>query len=251
MNTLGLVGKSLIHSFSKSYFENKFTKENILDFQYLNFEIDHISNLHEVIKKHRPIGFNVTIPYKESIIPLLDEIEASAKEVGAVNTVLVTYVGDDYSLKGYNTDVFGFAQSIKPFFESHHEKALILGTGGASKAVAYVLENLGVSTMFATRNKEKLTHNVIAYQDINEHVMEFFPLIVNTTPLGTFPNVNDFPELPYEFFSPQHLAVDLIYNPAETLFLQKAKSQGAKTLNGLSMLHQQAEKAWELFVHNI
>ena len=247
MKTLGLIGKSLIHSFSKGYFENKFINQNISDFQYLNLEIDNISKLHDVIRNHLPIGFNVTIPYKETIIPFLNEIDESAKEIGAVNTVLVSYSGEYFYLKGYNTDVFGFAQSIKPFFESHHEKALILGTGGASKAVAYVLEKLGVSVMFVTRKKENLSHNIITYQDINQHVMQFYPLIVNTTPLGTFPNINECPDLPYDFFSPQHLAVDLIYNPSETLFLQKAKSKGAKTLNGLSMLHQQAEKAWDLF----
>lgn len=248
MKTLGLLGKQLGHSFSKKYFEQKFQKEGITTFQYLNFEIPSIDKLHEIIKEFKPIGFNVTIPYKEQIIPFLDELSEEAKAVGAVNTVLVNYDNEAFKLTGHNTDVFGFAQSIKPFLEGAHEKALILGTGGASKAVAYVLNNLGIDVLFASRNAS--AQNEIAYGDINEHVVRLCPLIVNTTPVGTFPNVNESLNLPTEFLSSSNLVVDLIYNPEETILLKEAKAQGAKTLNGLSMLHQQAEKAWELFKNN-
>ncbi len=245
MQTIGLLGKQLSHSFSKSYFENKFENEGIKDFQYLNFEISSIDQLPGLIKEFQPRGFNVTIPYKESIIPFLNELSVEAKSVGAVNTVLIDYKGDKPFLKGYNTDVFGFAQSIKPFLEGTHEKALILGTGGASKAVAFVLRNLGIDCIYASRSKH--SHDIISYEEVNEYVIKFCPLIVNTTPVGTFPNVEATLGLATQFINESHLVVDLIYNPAETRLLLDAKQQGAKTLNGLSMLHQQAEKAWELF----
>lgn len=248
MITLGLIGEKLNHSFSKSYFENKFKQEGITDYQYLNFEIDAIDKIHDFIEKYNPIGFNVTIPYKQQIIRFLDSISDEAKVVGAVNTVLVKYTDDGYKLSGYNTDVYGFAQSIKPFFEGSHEKALILGTGGASKAVAFVLTQLGVDVLFASRTPSN--HNEIAYKDINEYVIKLCPLIVNTTPVGTFPNVAESLNLPTQYISPSNLVVDLIYNPEETILLQEARMHGAKTLNGLSMLHQQAEKAWDLFKNN-
>jgi shikimate dehydrogenase len=250
MKKLGLLGKTLSHSFSKSYFENKFRNESIEDFQYINFELEKIEDLEQLIGKERPIGFNVTIPYKESIIPFLDELDEIAKEVGAVNTVTVNYDNPSKPyLKGYNTDVFGFGQSIKPFLEGTHEKALILGTGGASKAVAYVLNNLGIDIVYVSRSERSF--NIINYTDLNDKVMEFCPLIVNTTPVGTFPNVNDHLPIPFENIGERHLVVDLIYNPPETELLKRAKANGAKTLNGLSMLQQQAERAWEIFQNNI
>lgn len=248
MKTLGLLGKHLGHSFSKKYFEDKFNNEGITDYQYLNFEIPSIDNLQEVLLKFKPVGFNVTIPYKEQIIPYLDEISAEAKAVGAVNTVLVNYIDGKSRLSGHNTDVFGFAQSIKPFLEGAHEKALILGTGGASKAVSFVLDNLGIDVIYASRGPK--AQNEISYGEINEYVIKFCPLIVNTTPVGTYPNVNDSIDFPSQFISSSNLVVDLIYNPEETVLLKEAKANGAKTLNGLSMLHQQAEKAWELFKNN-
>lgn len=248
MKTIGLLGKQLGHSFSRKYFENKFHTESIKGFQYLNFEIDSIDKLDELIEEYKPIGFNVTIPYKEQIINCLDELSPEAKSVGAVNTVLIDYSNDKIKLTGHNTDVFGFAQSIKPFLEGSHEKALVLGTGGASKAIAYVLKNLGIEVVYVSRNP--ILHNEISYSTINEYVIKFCPLIVNTTPVGTYPNVDERLDFPTKHLTASNLVVDLIYNPEETNLLKEAKKQGAKTLNGLSMLHQQAEKAWELFKNN-
>ena len=245
MKTLGLIGKSLSHSFSKKYFEEKFLKENISDYNYLNFEISDISNITEVLKEENLVGFNVTIPYKEAILPFLNELSPEAEQVGAVNTVKISIKDGIQYLKGYNTDVFGFAHSIKPFLEGSHEKALVLGTGGASKAVAFVLDNLGIDVLYVSRKGS--AHNVLHYDQLNEMVMKYCPLVINTTPVGTFPNHTDCPEIPYQYMNSSHLAVDLIYNPTETLFLQKAREKGAKTLNGLSMLHLQAERSWEIF----
>lgn len=245
MKTYGLIGKKLDHSFSKQYFTTKFKEENI-ESQYLNFELASIEDLDEMIRTFLPAGFNVTIPYKEQIIEKLDSVEEVASKVGAVNTVKVHYNSDgSYLLKGFNTDTFGFGQLIKPFFKGHHERALILGTGGASKGVEYVLKNLGVTVLFVSRNPQEF--NQISYADLNQNVLDFHPLIINTTPLGAFPNENSYPEIPYEFLTERSLLVDLVYNPAVTQFMQKGMDKGAKVINGLTMLHQQAEKAWVIF----
>jgi len=235
----GLIGKSLTHSFSKSYFDAKFLREDI-QASYQNFEVQHENELRQILELDVD-GFNVTMPYKEAIIPYLDELSDAAKEVGAVNTIAVK----SGKRIGHNTDVFGFQQMIKPFFESQHERALIIGTGGASKAVAYVLENLGVSIIFLSRHPQN--SNEFGYDELNENMVKFNGIIVNTTPVGMFPNMNDCINLPFEALSDRHLVVDLIYNPEETLFLKKAKKQGAKTMNGLTMLHQQAEQAWKIW----
>jgi len=240
MKHFGLIGYPLSHSFSKKYFTEKFTN-NAIDADYINIEIEQLVSV-DFVKQHQLNGFNVTIPHKQNILPFLNEIDEEAKGVGAVNTVKVLPNGN---LIGYNTDVFGFRQSLKPFLESHHERALILGTGGASKAVNYVLKNLGISVLFASRNPNNT--NQIAYCDINEFVIKSHKLIVNTTPLGMSPNEDSCPEIPYQFLSTEHLLYDLVYNPAETIFLKNGKSCSAKTLNGLSMLHLQAEKAWEIW----
>lgn len=240
MKHFGLIGYPLSHSFSKKYFTDKFEKETI-DANYINIEIEKLINL-DFIKANGLSGFNITIPHKENIIPFLSSIDDSAKNVGAVNTVKIL---EDGSTIGYNTDVFGFSQSIKPFLESHHERALILGTGGASKAVAYVLKNLGISILYASRNPSK--ENQIPYTDINDYVLNAHKLIINTTPLGTFPNAESYPPIPYSFLSAEHLLYDLTYNPSETMFLKKGREQGSKTMNGLSMLQLQAEKAWEIW----
>jgi shikimate dehydrogenase len=251
MHTIGLLGESLKHSFSQHYFTKKFIDLGInQEWQYLNFDITCIEDLPKIIAEYKPIGFNVTLPYKETILPFIDELNEPAETIGAVNTVLVTYHKDGtYRLKGYNTDTFGFHQMIKPFLELHHERALILGNGGAAKAVQFVLKNYGIELLFAIRNPSY--PNQLSLQELNEYVIKHHLLIINCTPLGMYPNVTTFPSLPYELLTEKHLLIDLVYNPSETEFLKKGKQFGAKTLNGLTMLHQQAEKAWDLFRSNI
>ena len=242
MRVFGLIGRNIQYSFSVAYFSDKFRKENLEDCLYKNFDIPDVTYFLQILKKHKDLkGLNVTIPYKQEIIPYLDKLSRKAEEVGAVNTIKITRKG---KLKGYNTDVYGFKKSLKPLLKSHHKKALILGTGGASKAVAYVLKNLGIEYQFVSRNPEK---NQWTYTDISQEILQEYTLIINCTPLGTFPDVEQFPELNYEHFTDKHLAFDLIYNPAETTFLKKAKQQGAITQNGHQMLAFQAEKAWEIW----
>ena len=241
MKTYGLIGKSLSHSFSKKYFTEKFDNQGLIDSEYINIEIETIEEFVEKVKELNPQGLNVTIPYKKAILPFLDDLDEVAKEIGAVNTI----VFKNGKLKGYNTDAFGFHQSIKPFFKSQHERALILGTGGASKAVEYVLKQYGVEVMFASRNDSK--DNVLNWNDINENAIKHHLLIINCTPLGMFPNIASKPVIPYSALTERHLLVDLVYNPDETLFLKLGKENGAKVINGLTMLQQQAEKSWRLW----
>lgn len=242
----GLIGKSLSHSFSKSYLEKKFIKEDKAGFQYSNFDLENLDSLMEIISSNRLSGLNVTKPYKETILPYLDELDVTAKEIGAVNCVKIEWNNDRPFLTGYNTDYYGFAQSIKPFLEPIHQKALILGTGGASKAVAYALKKIGVDFYFVTSG-EKIQANYFHYPDLNEHVLNAFKLIVNCTPLGMYPKAEACPPIPFQFITEEHLLYDLIYNPEETLFLQKGKEKGAVTINGLNMLKLQADKAWEIW----
>jgi len=241
MKTYGLIGKSLSHSFSKKYFTQKFDNQGLTNCEYINIELESIEEFNEKIKELPIKGLNVTIPYKETIIPYLDEIDEVAKEIGAVNTI----VFKDGKLKGYNTDAFGFKQSIKPFFKPQHERALILGTGGASKAVEFVLKQYGVEVYFASRNKSN--GNVLNWNEINQNVIKHHLMIVNCTPLGMFPNIDSKPPIPYAGLTNQHLLVDLVYNPKETLFMKIGKENGAKVINGLTMLEQQAEKSGELW----
>ena len=241
MKTYGLIGKSLSHSFSKKYFTEKFDNQGLIDSEYINIEIETIEEFVEKVKELNPQGLNVTIPYKKAILPFLDDLDEVAETIGAVNTI----VFKNGKLKGYNTDAFGFHQSIKPFFKSHHERALIIGTGGASKAVEYVLNQYGVDVMFASRNDSK--NNILNWNDINENVIKHHLLIVNCTPLGMFPNIASKPDIPYSALSNNHLLVDLVYNPEETLFLKLGKENGAKVMNGLTMLQQQAENSWRLW----
>jgi shikimate dehydrogenase len=249
----GLIGNPLTHSFSEKYFADKFQRENIADADYKLFPIDQIENLPELIAANPGlIGLNVTIPYKEKVIPFLDELDETAKTVGAVNTILITRPSSPVPrpsfLKGYNTDVYGFRQSIKPFLTSAHERALILGTGGASKAIEFVLKQIGVECIFVSREKKKIAgKTVLTYGELNSYVIDSCKLIVNCSPVGTFPNVNEFPNLPYGSITKEHLLYDLVYNPAETEFIKKGKAQGAETMNGLDMLKLQAEKAWEIW----
>jgi len=250
----GLIGYPLTHSFSKKYFTEKFEKEGITDCSYELFPIEDINQFPHLISEYSSLGgLSVTIPYKEKIIPYLTELDETAKAVGAVNCIKIKRSvgqGDESNLKliGYNTDVFGFKQSIKPFLESHHQRALILGTGGASKAVAYVLKEIGIDCYFVSRNKHHDSGtNIFLYEEINEYVINAFHLIINTTPIGMFPNVNEVPEIPFEFITDKHLLYDLVYNPTETNFLKHGKEKGAICINGLSMLYLQAEKTWEIW----
>lgn len=242
MTTFGLIGKSLKHSHSKSYFDKKF-KALHADHIYENFEISEIDLFPAILAENPGLrGLSVTNPYKEAVIPFLDELSPEAKEIGAVNCIKII----NGKLKGYNTDSYGFAQSIKPFLDVNHQRALILGTGGASKAVANALKNVGVEIYFVSSSAKK-TPNTFFYAEINELVMQAFKLVINTTPLGMFPNEDDCAPLPYHFFTKEHLAYDLIYNPEKTVFLKQAHANGALIMNGLSMLQLQAEKNWEIW----
>lgn len=242
----GLLGKSLAHSFSKSFFEEKFEKENI-DATYENIELSDVSSLAQWIKEELPnfVGVNVTIPYKTEIIPFLDGLSSEAKAIGAVNTV---HYKNGKAI-GYNTDAYGFQNSIKPFFRNVHERALLLGTGGASKAVKYVLENLGVTVAHLSRTP-KPEQMIFGYDQANQILVDSFLMIVNCTPLGTYPKEDEKPDFPIELVGKDHFVVDLIYNPSETLFLKLAKEKGADTINGLSMLQHQARKSWEIWVES-
>lgn len=242
MNIFGLIGKNISYSFSVKYFSEKFENEKIETSVFKNFDIPDITYFPQIVKKNKGLkGVSVTIPYKKEIIPYLDKLSRKAEEIGAVNCIRITKKG---KLKGYNTDIYGFRKSLEPLLQPHHNQALILGTGGASKAVAFVFDELKIKYKFVSRNPQK---EEFSYSDISKEIMEDFLIIVNCTPLGTFPNTEDFPELNYNYFSGNHLAFDLIYNPAETKFLQLAKKRGAITKNGYDMLVFQAEKAWKIW----
>lgn len=237
----GLIGQNIGYSFSKKYFTDRFAQTGANDCTYENFDIAQIEEFKKIIANHPDLsGLNVTIPYKESIIPYLDELSRKAQKIGAVNVIRFK----KGKLKGYNSDAYGFKKSLQPLLKPHHKKALILGTGGASKAVAFALEELDMMYSFASRKDQV---NTLKYEHINATTFDNFQIFINCTPLGTYPNTNECPDLPYQYFNSQHLAYDLIYNPEETLFLKKAKKRGAQTQNGLSMLVNQAEKAWEIW----
>ncbi len=251
MMQYGLIGHPLSHSFSKPYFEKKFGSLGLADHHYSNYDLADLSALRQTIRQHRLLGFNVTIPYKESIVGMLDELQGTAAAIGAVNCVKVNWHAvDQFTLTGYNTDAYGFAQSIKPFLEPVHQKALVLGTGGASKAVAYALRQVGVEVYAVTRVKRDQPDS-FTYSELNEYILNAFKLIVNTTPVGMYPHVDGSPEIPYQYLGPAHLLYDVIYNPAETLFLKQGKAQGATTINGLNMLQLQADKSWEIWTGSV
>lgn len=247
----GLIGKDIGYSFSRSFFKSKFEKERI-NASYQNFDCVDYNEIREVLKDRRVKGFNVTIPYKEKVISLIDELDIAALEIGAVNTIKRL---PDGRLKGYNTDYIGFTASLlgseegnlfKKILEggSIQPQALIFGTGGASKAVVYALEKMGVKCQYISRKRSK---NALAYDEIDEELVKNNWLFVNCTPLGTFPEVDIFPDLPYEYLDESHIVYDLIYNPPETTFLRKARAQGASTFNGLAMLEGQALASWEIW----
>ncbi|TRX35063.1 shikimate dehydrogenase family protein [Flavobacterium restrictum] len=238
----GLLGRNINYSFSKGYFTDKFSDENFAGCTYENFDIPEINFFTEIVKNNPDLkGLNVTIPYKETVIPFLDKLSKKATQIGAVNTIKFTKKG---TLKGYNTDYYGFKKSLKPLLLPHHKKALILGTGGASKGVAFALDELGIVYTFVSRDAKE---NAIGYDLINATTFDNYQIIINASPVGTNPNIDLFPLIPYDYFTQKHIAYDLIYNPAETQFLKKAAAHGAQTKNGLDMLIFQAEKAWKVW----
>lgn len=238
----GLIGKNISYSFSKKYFTDKFEEEELSGYSYENFDLQSITQFPKMIRENPDLkGLNVTIPYKEKIIPLLDKLSKKAKIIGAVNCIKISKKG---KLKGYNTDYFGFKKSLKPLLQQHHQKALILGTGGASKAVAFALEELGILFTFVSRSKKE---DALDYKYINATAFDNYQIIINCTPLGTHPNVKEFSPIPYDFFTEKHIAFDLIYNPEETEFLKRAKAKNAVTKNGYEMLVLQAEKGWKIW----
>lgn len=246
MQKYGLIGYPLKHSFSIGYFNEKFKAENI-DAEYVNFEIPSINDFMEVIEENPNLrGLNVTIPYKEQVIPFLSELDKDTAKIGAVNVIkIIRLPKGKVKLVGYNSDIIGFTQSIEPLLMPHHKKALILGTGGASKAVFRGLENLGIESTFVSRTKKD--DKLLTYRELTPEVMKEHTVIVNCTPLGMFPKVDFCPDIPYSELTPNHLLYDLLYNPNETLFMKKGRAQGAVVKNGLEMLLLQAFAAWEIW----
>jgi len=236
----GLIGKKIDYSFSKSYFKEKFKRENLNHCFYDNYDLESINVFLKIIKENEISGLNVTIPYKESIINYLDDLDPSAKSIGAVNTIKIE---NKNFLKGYNTDYLGFIKSLKDnsFF---HTKALILGTGGASKAIIFALKSLNTKTTVVSRKRQK---NCIIYKDLNKDIILKNTLIINCTPLGTFPKIDEYPKIPYEYITKKHVCYDLIYNPKKTKFLKKSEIRGASIINGLQMLENQANESWKIW----
>ena len=264
MIKFGLIGFPLGHSFSKGFFTEKFAREGI-DAQYLNFEIPDATMLLDVLRDNPELrGLNVTLPHKQAVIPLLDELSDEAREIGAVNVIRIR----DGKLKGFNSDIIGFTDSIRPLLQPHHKKALVLGTGGASKAICVGLKRLGLEWRYVSRNggqgaRSKEQENTscpdnplapcplplapLNYSDLTPEVMAEYTVIVNCSPVGMFPKVDAAPAIPYELLTPRHLLFDCVYNPEDTLFLKKGREQGATGKNGLEMLHLQAEASWKFW----
>lgn len=244
MDIYGLIGFPLEHSFSISYFNEKFQNEGIKA-KYVNFEIPNIENLQEILASTPNLkGLNVTIPYKQKVISYLDYISPEARAIGAVNVIRVEHKGNQIILKGYNSDVIGFTQSIEPMLESFHKKALILGTGGAAKAINFGLKSLGLDTVFVSRYERPGT---VLYKSLTADDIKEYNVIVNCTPCGMFPHTNECPNLPYEAMDSHTLLYDLIYNPDETMFMHKGRERGATVKNGLEMLLLQAFASWEFW----
>lgn len=257
MKKFGLIGYPLSHSFSQKFFTEKFEKEGYEDHQYEIFPIQNLSDLPELIKANPDLcGLNVTVPHKIGVIYFLDKLDPAAKEIDAVNCIKIVnqhpveafFSGELSSLQvrleGYNTDAYGFETSLKPLLKKHHTKALVLGAGGAARAVAYVLNKLGISYKHVSRRSIK---KQLSYQQLNGDIIKDNLLIINTTPVGTYPHVEACPDIPYQYLTPRHLLYDLVYNPEETEFLRRGKEKGATVKNGLEMLHLQAEKSWEIW----
>lgn len=253
---LGLIGYPLTHSFSKAYFAEKFSSEKISGYEYDLFPLEHISDLPALLRENpRLVGLNVTIPHKVAVLPFLDSLDETASAIGAVNTIKIerkpgspgSSESEACVLHGYNTDAWGFSSSLRPLLQPWHTKALILGTGGASKAVRYVLDTLGIEYRFVSRRAGR---DQLSYQELYPETIREYPLIINTTPLGTFPDTEYCPDLPYEALSERNLLYDLVYNPPKTRFLRQGKQKGATVINGMEMLRLQAEKAWEIWTEN-
>lgn len=241
MRKFGLIGYPLSHSFSKGYFEKKFLRENILDAEYQNYPLEKIEDFLTLVHEHKDLlGLNVTTPYKESIIPYLSELDEAAKAIGAVNTIKFV----DGKLIGYNTDAWGFAKSLLGMAHVDMKTAIIIGDGGAAKAVKYVLDKIGIQHQTVNRTKKE---NALTFEELSDELIANTRLFVQTTPVGMFPNVNEVPPIPMDAINSKHKAFDLIYNPEETLFLKLMRERGAKTKNGLEMLQAQAEEAWKIW----
>ncbi len=241
MKKFGLIGYPLSHSFSKSYFEKKFARENILDAEYQNYPLQSVEEFSDLILNHPDLnGLNVTIPYKESIIPFLDELDDTAKSIGAVNVIKFI----EGKKIGYNTDAWGFAKALISLASPDMKKALIIGNGGAAKAIKYVLGRIGIEYIVVNRTK---MDGVITYDELNDDIITSVKLLIQTTPLGTSPNINEIPPIPLTAITSNHIAFDVVYNPEESLFLKTMKERGAKTKNGLEMLQAQAEEAWKIW----
>ncbi len=240
METYGLIGKNISYSFSETYFSRKFKKENILNSVYKTFDINEINDLTSLLEDKNLSGLNVTIPYKESVIQYLDELSPEAKEIGSVNVIKFK----EGKLIGYNSDIYGFEKSFKKKLKLIHKKALILGTGGASKAIQYVLTRNNISYKIVSRNNNK---GVISYANLDKEIISEYLIIINCTPLGTFPNTDQKPNIPYKYITNNHYLYDLVYNPPITNFIKEGLNKKSITENGLKMLEQQAEKAWEIW----
>lgn len=246
MRKYGLIGFPLEHSFSKKYFSEKFENDNISDCCYDNYPLEKIDDLNNlVVKNAHLIGLNVTIPYKQAVIPFLDEIDEAAAEIGAVNTIKIYRNKLKITLKGYNTDVYGFEKPLLNKIKKHHNKALILGTGGASKAVAYIMKKHSIEYRYVSRKPKNPT--ILSYSDLTQGIINEYKIIINTSPCGMYPNINDKPDIPYKYLGVRHILYDLIYNPERTLFLKEGEERNTTIINGLAMLYIQAEKAWEIW----
>ena len=243
MRYFGLIGKPLVHSFSQRYFTQKFQEESI-DAAYGLYELDKIEDLKLLLQQKVFSGLNVTIPYKQSVLSYLSEFDETARAVGAVNVIKFVRRSGEVVLKGYNSDVIGFHDSLVPLLRPYHKRALVFGTGGASKAVEYVLRRLGIEVQLVSRQAKD---SVLSYEQITPEVLQSYQLLVNTTPLGTFPHVDTCVDIPYQNITNKHLLYDLVYNPQETLFLRHGKERGAQVMNGYAMLRGQAEAAWEIW----
>lgn len=241
-NIYGLIGKKISYSFSKNYFTNKFKKSNLdSNYTYENLDLDDINQFKNIIKQKKFNGFNVTIPYKEKIIKFLDKLDSDAEKIGAVNTIKVC---SNNQLKGYNTDYIGFIKSISPILNKTHKKAILLGSGGASKSIIFGLDKLNISSIVVSRSKEK--GNII-YEELNNEIINASQIIINCSPVGTFPKINECPKIPYKYINSKHICYDLIYNPLESKFLEESKKNNATILNGMEMLKIQAEESWKIW----
>ena len=240
--TYGLLGKNIDYSFSKNYFLNKFKKLNLdSNYTYKNLDLNDLNQFRNIIEKKEFNGFNVTIPFKEKIIKFLDLLDSKAKKIGAVNTIKIC---SNYKLRGYNTDYIGFIKSIRPFLNKNHKKAILLGSGGASKSIVFGLNKLNISSIIVSRFKKK---GDITYKELNSEIINKSQIIINCSPIGTFPKINECPKIPYNSINSNHICYDLVYNPIETEFLMKSKKNDAKILNGMKMLELQAEESWKIW----